>query len=213
MRRADFCRAEKSDLTRETKPAQVSPDPLGAARGEHPLDVLDEDDPGAALDDEAAERGPQLALVVGAEPLSGEAVRLARDAAHCEIHDAAKASARRGSGIAPHRRVSQETLPHRLDQMGAGESFPLHVQDRASSRHGQLDAEVEAAAAGADRGIGEGSLVGTYSHTHPAPHPVAPRSGGAARPGPASSTVLSPSVHSSSAAARPPQRPANHAAT
>lgn len=76
-------------------------------------------------------------------------VRLAGDAAKDEIHLAAPRSPVEGSDIAPNRGVSQETLPHRRDQMGAGEGFPLHHSDDAASRDGELESEVEPAAAGA----------------------------------------------------------------
>jgi hypothetical protein len=161
VRRADLSRAEKSDLTRETKPTQVSPDPFAAARGEHALDVLDETPPRAGLDEDAPEGSPQVALVVGPETLSGKAVRLARDAANDAVHAATPLAAAEGSGIAMDRRRSQETRSHRLDQMSDGEGFPLNQTDRASAWERQLDAEVEPAAAGADRDVVEPVSVGS----------------------------------------------------
>jgi len=103
MRRTDFCRREQSDLTLETKSPQVTPDAFGPTRREHAADVLDEDEPGPSLNDDPAGWAPQVALVVQSEPLSGEAVRLARDAANEAIHKSAPRSAIEGSGIRPHR--------------------------------------------------------------------------------------------------------------
>jgi hypothetical protein len=113
MARADLSRREQSDLTRETKSAQVSVNPLGAAAAEHPFDILDEDEPCSGLDDDAASRRPEVAGIVAPEALAGEAMRLARDAANEAIHEATPSSAAEGSGIAPHRRWSHEARFHR----------------------------------------------------------------------------------------------------
>jgi hypothetical protein len=77
-------------------------------------------------------------------------MRLARDAANETIHAAAPWPAIEGSGIAPHRRFSHEALLHRCDQVCAGEGFPLHHANCASAWHCQLEAEIEAASAGAE---------------------------------------------------------------
>jgi hypothetical protein len=75
-------------------------------------------------------------------------MRLARDSANEAINEATPWAAREGSHIAPDRRLSHETLAHRLDQMGDGEGFPLHQHDRASNWDCQLEAEVESSASG-----------------------------------------------------------------
>jgi hypothetical protein len=113
--RADLRRAEKSDLDRETKLAKVSPYPLGSSDlvspgREHAADVLDEDEPCAALDDDAPRVAPEVAGVETALLSAGEAVRLARDAANEAVHASTPASAVEGSGIAPHRSRMKETL-------------------------------------------------------------------------------------------------------
>jgi hypothetical protein len=118
MARADFRRREQSDLNLETKLAKVSPYPFGSSDfvspgREHAADILDEHPPGARLDDDAAGLGPQVALVELPLFPSGKTVRLARDAANEAVHAATPASAVEGSGIAPHRSRSQETLFHR----------------------------------------------------------------------------------------------------
>lgn len=150
MARADLRRREKSDLDRETKLSQLSPNPLGSARREHAADILDEDEPGAGLDDDAAGRPPEIALVKLGEALASEAVRLARDAANEAVQAAAPSAAVEGSGIAPDRRVSQEARSHRFDQVRDGEGFPLHHADDASAWHCQLNAEIEPASSGAE---------------------------------------------------------------
>ena len=144
VRRANLRRAEESTLDREAQSAKVSPNAFRAARGEHAADVLEEEEPGAGLDEDAPRGAPQVALVGRAEPLSGEAVRLARYAANDAVHAAAPRAAVEGSGIAPHRRRSQEARLHRRDQMSDGEGFPLHHADAASTWACQLEAEIEA---------------------------------------------------------------------
>lgn len=118
MARADFRRREQSDLNRETKLAKVSPYPLGSSdfvspSREHAADVLDKHPPDAGLDDDAAGVGPEVALVELPLLASGEAMRLARNAANEAVHASTPAPTVEGSGIAPHRSRSQETLFHR----------------------------------------------------------------------------------------------------
>nr|WP_244520025.1 hypothetical protein [Sinorhizobium glycinis] len=91
---------------------KVSPDTFRTARRQHPTDVLDEDEPGARLDDDAAGVGPKVTLVFFPEALSGKAVRLARDAANEAVHCATPCAAVEGSGIAPNRCWSQEARFH-----------------------------------------------------------------------------------------------------
>jgi|GEM_PF-3604228 len=59
MARADFCRREQSSLSLETKLVKVSEYALRASdfvrpRREHAANVLDDDEPCARLDDDAA---------------------------------------------------------------------------------------------------------------------------------------------------------------
>jgi hypothetical protein len=150
MRRADFRRREQSDLTRKTKSAQISPDTLGAARGEHAADILDDAPPGTGLDDDPPRRAPEVARIVTAETLAGEGMRLARDAANDAIHEAAPWAAVEGSDIRPDSCRSHETLFHRRDQMGDSEGFPLHHNCGASAWNGEFDGKVEPSASGAE---------------------------------------------------------------
>lgn len=158
--RADFRRAEEAALNLAAQAEKVSSYPLATAFGEHPADVLDEDEPGAGLDEDAPGRAPEVALVGSPEPLSGHAVRLTGNTPDDAIHAATEASARDGSHIAPHRRFSHDTLLHLRDQINDGDCFPLHAQDRASSRDCQLDGPIKAASAGAKAD----DVEGTNSH-------------------------------------------------
>lgn len=87
---------------------------------------------------------------MAAAALAGERVRLTRDAAKDEIHEATKASAWDGSGVVPNRRRSQKTRLHRRCQSGDGESFPLHVKDRAKAWNCEVEGEVQGSASGAE---------------------------------------------------------------
>lgn len=155
MARADFRRREQSDLNRETKLAKVSPNPFGSSdfvipRREHAADILDEDEPASGLDDDAPCGRPEVALVETAALAPSKAVRLARDAANEAIHEAAPWPAVEGSGIAPHRALSHETLLHLCDQVRDGEGFPLHHADCSSVFDCQFDSEIEAGTTGTD---------------------------------------------------------------
>jgi hypothetical protein len=157
VRRANLRRSEEDDLDLATKSLKVSANPLRSSAREHPFDILDEDEPGAGLDEDPAGRRPQVARIGGAEALTGERVALTRDAANDAIHKATPVAALEGSGIRPHRRLSQETLLHRFDQVSDGEGFPLHHADCSSTWNCQLEAEVEASATGAQTDEVEGT--------------------------------------------------------
>ena len=116
--RADFCRREQSSLNLETKLVKVSEYSLGASdfvrpRREHASNVLDDDEPDAGLNDDAASRGPEVSGVVASLLPTGEAVRLTRDATNEAVHRATPCAAVEGSGIRPHRSRMKETLFHR----------------------------------------------------------------------------------------------------
>jgi hypothetical protein len=97
----NFCRREQSSLNLEAQPLKVSPNPLCTPGREHASDVLDEDEPCTALDDDAPRVGPEISLVLFPEALAGKAVRLARDAANEAIHKATPWAAVEGGNIAP----------------------------------------------------------------------------------------------------------------
>lgn len=137
---------------------------------EHPFDVFDEDEPRAGLDDDAAGWPPKVPLVLFAELLARDGVRLARDAANEAIHDSTPRAAVEGSHIRPDRRWSQEFFFHRRCQSRDGDCFPLHAHDRARTWNCQLDAEIEPCASGAEADVVE--ALGTYSHIHGAPRSV-----------------------------------------
>jgi hypothetical protein len=81
------------------------------------------------LDDDASRIAPEVALIVASTPLSGEGMRLARDAANDAIHDSTPRAAVEGGNIAPNNGFSHETLRDRADQLAGREGFPLHEHD------------------------------------------------------------------------------------
>ena len=72
--------------------------------GEHSRHVLDEDPIRLALPNNAGCIGPKVAVIVGPEPLAGDGVGLAGNAAHDEIHRSTPRLASEGSEISPKRR-------------------------------------------------------------------------------------------------------------
>lgn len=115
MSRANFRRAEKSDLTRVTKPGQVSENDIGAET-EVAADVFKEDDPRPGLDDDPPDGWPEVTFVVDSAAPAGEREGLAGITRSDAIHRSAPSSASEGLGICPHRAVSHGALAHRLHQ-------------------------------------------------------------------------------------------------
>lgn len=210
MRRADFRRAEQSCLNREAQLAKVSPYALRSSdfvspRREHAGDVLDEDEPRPCAGDDAPRVAPEVALVEAAALAAGEAVRLARDAANEAIHEAAPGAAVEGADIRPDRRRSQETRVHRRDQMGNGEGFPLHHNDGARSRNGEVEGKVKPSASGAQADDVE--RPGTKSHIHSAASAIPPSSPSAEASAPSRSNSVGTAISRAAASThRQPSR-------
>lgn len=109
----------------EAQLSKVSPDWLGVL--EEPVDVLEEDDGGLDLFDDADEVGPERALVVVPSSLPGDGVGLAREARREEIHDSTPRVAVEGREIVPDRRAIQGRVFHPRHENGRRESVPLDV--------------------------------------------------------------------------------------
>jgi hypothetical protein len=91
--------------------------------GEHSRHVFQEDPFGFCIPDNAGCIGPEVALVCGSLPLAGDAVRLARDTAHDEIHRSTPRPAEEGSEISPKRCRIKPSVRHPLSQDEAGRRF------------------------------------------------------------------------------------------
>jgi hypothetical protein len=150
-------RSDESRRNSVANAAEVSDRPLEAipswVRNES-CNVLAEEQSRTKRRDDSPNVGPQVTLITGAEALPGRAVRRARPARNDRVHDATPRRAVEGFDISPDRRVIQETVLHRLDQMAGSEGFPLHVTDRASICDRESESNIEAAPARAE---GEGA--------------------------------------------------------
>lgn len=103
-----------------------------------------------ALIDDAQHLIGEEAVVVGAAALAGDAVGLAGIAGSDAMNATTPCSSVEGGKVRPDRRRSQVTRFHAVDQLCGRRGFPLHVSDATRSGHGELDAETEAACAGAE---------------------------------------------------------------
>jgi hypothetical protein len=166
MRGSDGACGEKVPCQLVPACHKVAGDP-DAAVGPQGIDVLDEDEAGGALADDADDIVPQPGGVGLALPPAGAADGLAREARSDAIHDATPGPAVEGSQIRPHRRWSQGSLLHAACQDFGAVGFPFNEADRARSGNGQLDAEVDAGDAGAEGQHVEGvtSHIATPSPT------------------------------------------------
>jgi hypothetical protein len=114
-------------------------------------DVLEEDPFRAALDDDAPDVGPEVALVSGAKTAAGGAEGLARIPRHHDIHSATPASAVEGPNVVPDRSPTQGLVFHPCHESGRGVGFPLDVHQSTISGLGDVKGEIEPSGAGAER--------------------------------------------------------------
>ena len=124
--------------------------------GEHSRHVLDEDPLRLALPNNAGCIGPKVAIVVRAEPLAGDGVRLTGDAAHEAIHRSTTQAAIEGSKISPNRRRIKPSLLQPRNQLEDCRRFVFHVVDCSSRRLRNSEAEIESAGSSADAEHSEG---------------------------------------------------------
>ena len=121
------------------------------AEAEMPADVLEEDPPRPALDDDAPDVRPEVARVAGAEPAAGGGERLARIARSEDVHASTPASAVEGGKVVPDRSRCQGLIRHPVHEGGRSEGFPLDVTHSAIPGLGDVEADVEPADPGAER--------------------------------------------------------------
>lgn len=150
MRRARFSRREQARLDAVTQALKVSDD-LPTSQGQMAFDVFQEDPSGADLAHDPLDFGPQVPGVVFAAASPGLAEGLAGITGRDDMNAAAPRSAVKGSQIVPYRRRSQGLVFHPGHESGRRMGFPLDVTHSAISGLGDMDPEVEAAVAGAER--------------------------------------------------------------
>lgn len=122
-----------------------------------PCDVFAEEGVRPALIEHVDRAIEEPSVVVGSEPLSGDAVPLAGIARQDAIHAAAPRSSVEGSQVRPDSSRMKPPRRHARDQARGGRGFPLHESDTARVGSGNADAEVEASDTGAN-------ADGTKSH-------------------------------------------------
>ena len=94
---------------------------------------------------------PEVARLVGAPALAGDAERLARISRRDEIHRAAPRPAVEAGKVVPDRCLIQGLVLHPRHEDGRGEGVPLDVTHSTVSGLGQHKSEVEASGAGTER--------------------------------------------------------------
>jgi hypothetical protein len=112
-------------------------------------DVLEEDPLGPALDDDAADVRPEVALVLDAEALAGGAEWLARISRKEDIHRSTPASAVEGGKVVPDRRRIQGLIFHPCHESSRCIGFPLDVTHSPIAGLGDGECKVEPASSGA----------------------------------------------------------------
>jgi len=141
------------------KPSQIRDRPCGHV-AEHSRDVFEEEEPRLIRLKNSHGRRPEVAGIVGAELLAGNAVRLAGDAAKHEVDSLAACSRANvsaelciadGFRVRPDRRDSQGFFFHARCKDCRCVGFPLHVRNGSEdARAGELDGKVESADPGTD---------------------------------------------------------------
>ena len=140
-----------SDLGRtNTRPFRIEPEVGQSSQesskpipGNEASDVFHEDEPGSHFANQPKELVDEVALVVAALLLSGNRVRLARDASSDDVHQATKRPSIEGGQIIENRRAAQGLVFHPRQEDGLGVGVPLDVAHRAGSEDA-LEGEVQA---------------------------------------------------------------------
>jgi hypothetical protein len=147
-----------------------------------PLHVLEEDPFRAALPDDAGDLRPEVARVLCASPLSGDAERLTGIAGRDDMNAPAPRAAVEGSQIVPDNSWSQGLVDHPGHESGRGVGLPLDETHSSIGWLSDVQAEIEAGVAGAQRESAEvsglGLVEGTNSHKAGSFRPLCRRSVG-----------------------------------
>lgn len=146
VRRPNLGRGEQAPFRIEPELGKVAKH-LGEPKANVTRDVLEEDEGGSALVDDASDFGPEVSLVGLSSPLAGDGEGLARVASSDEIHDATPRSAVEGSEIVGDRSAIQLRRFHPVHEDGRGEGVPLDIAHGAAVG-GQSDTKLEPADSG-----------------------------------------------------------------
>ena len=150
---AGFGRAEYSDRNAAAQSLQCW-NGDGELSVRVPRHVLAEETRSPALIEDVDGAVEQPSIVKLSEPLSGDAVSLARVSRSDDVHKASKWSTVEGSSVRPDRRRMKPPCFHRRDQACGGCGFPLHVTDAADILSpmpvGEPQSKLKASDAGTD---------------------------------------------------------------
>ncbi len=162
VRCADFRRCEEA-CRKAVAHADQSACDVGEAEAEMMGDILEEDEGGFDLADDAGDMRPEVARVVGTPALARDRERLARIARSDDVHRAAPRAAVEGSNIVPHNSLIQGRVFHPRHESGCGVGFPFDVAHSTISGDGDGKPEVEPAGAGAEGEAEQTSVSGSGS--------------------------------------------------
>lgn len=149
VRRANFRRAEYARVNLVTHAAKVAPH-FAQPESHVPSHVLEEAPSRGNISNELCNARPEMSRVVTAEPLAGDAERLAGITANDSLHAATPRSAVECVKISPDRRVIHGTVRNTRSQDFAGRDFVFHVADRSSAWESDSNGSAELASAATD---------------------------------------------------------------
>jgi hypothetical protein len=158
--RADFRRREEACRKAVAHADQSSGD-FGEAEAEMMGDILEKDEGRFDFADDAGDMRLEVPRVVGTPALARDAERLARITRSDDVHRAAPRAAVEGSNLVPDRCAIQGRVFHPRHEDGRGVGVPLDVTHSAISGEREVQPEVEAAGAGAEREAEEARVVGS----------------------------------------------------
>lgn len=148
VRGTDAGRGEHAPLRIEPQVGQRSEN-LVHPSIKQPCDVLQEDELGSHVANDARDVRPDPSLVLLRVALAGEGDRLARESRRDDIHDSTPRSAVEGRDIVPDRSRIQGLRFHPRHVNGRGKGFPLDVAHATvSSAECESDAKLEPADSG-----------------------------------------------------------------
>lgn len=146
---ADLRRREDALRDSVAKALKVGSDNVEISDPKMWAHVLKEAPAGSGASKESLDRRPEVAGVVGPELLPGGAERRARVASDDAVQAATPRLRVDCSRVRPDRRVVGCTVRNARDQLLGDRELVFHVQDAASVRQSEPDAEVEAKSSGA----------------------------------------------------------------
>ena len=152
--RADFCRAEQARFDCKAQRSKVPENRVGS-QGHMPFDVFEEAPLGIKVSDDSPDVRPEVAGIVLALAPAGEAEGLAGISGSEDMNLSTPRRAVEGGNVIPDRSLIQGLVFHPCHESGRREGFPLDVTNSSIVWFCDVEAEFEAADAGAKRDAAE----------------------------------------------------------